>query len=109
MQVFTILFEILINVGVPMTIFDMGYEVRYRPRRNGYAELSKLGQNPILEFHKVKLISISPHSKDKYKWFLREATLTDDVLNELLPSDWQIMKFRGFETVCELKKWLERR
>jgi hypothetical protein len=78
-------------------IFEKGYKIHYPSNRRGYAELSCLGQNSILEIYKLRNGS----------WSFREKTLTDDILNELLPVNWQEMKYREFETMREFSDWLE--
>lgn len=89
-------------------IFDLGYEIKYQPKRNGYAELSRFGSAPILEFYKAKVeLKYWYERGNREMWFFKEATLNDDPLNELLPPDWQVRKFRGFFTMREVKDWLQ--
>lgn len=89
-------------------VFDMGYEIRYPSGRNGYAELLQQGNNPILAFYKARSEPTNRYYSrpGKEHWYIRELTLTDDVLNELLPPDWQIMKNRGFKKVEDIRRWL---
>jgi hypothetical protein len=88
-------------------VFDMNYEIRYPPNTRGFAELSQPGQNPIVEFYKAKIESINWREKDKWKWFIRELTINDEPLDTVLPSDWKIMKYRGFDKVSDIRNWLE--
>lgn len=88
------------------SIFDLGYQIKYLNNRSRYAELSLPGKLPLLEFHKVKVKSLNWCLTKEHKWFFCEATLNDNVLNGLLPEDWQTMKYRGFDTMQEIRKWL---
>ena len=88
-------------------VFDMNYEIRYPKNTRGLAELSQPGQNPIVEFYKAKIESINWREKDKFKWFIRELTINDEPLDAVLPSDWKVMKHRGFDKVSDIRNWLE--
>jgi hypothetical protein len=90
--------------------FDKGYEIVYQPGRNGYATLQRPGQLPIIELNRVEdtqETSIHWRSKKRLKWYIRELSLNDDPINEALPSNWQVMKYRGFNTIEEFRRWVK--
>ena len=92
-----------------VNVFDMGYEISYVKGHYGYAELSKPGQLPIVEFYRTKITSANWREKDKFKWFIRELSMTDEPIDSALPSDWKVMKHRGFDKISDVRNWLEGR
>lgn len=92
-----------------VNVFDMGYEIRYPQKIYGFAELSRPGQLPIVEFYKTKVENTNWREKGKFKWFIRELTINDEPIDAALPSDWKIMKHRGFDKVSDIRNWLEGR
>ena len=88
--------------------FDKGYEIEYQPGRQGYATFGQVGRLPIIELYRVK---VTDHvtwfaKKEKKLWFIRELTLTDDPINDVLPGNWTIMKHRGFDSIDTFRRWI---
>lgn len=88
--------------------FDKGYDIEYQPGRDGYAMLRKSGCLPIIELYRVKVDDKVTWfaKKEKKLWFIRELSLTDDPINEVLPKDWQTMKYRGFDSIDTFRRWV---
>ena len=88
--------------------FDKGYDIEYQWGRDGYAMFRKSGCLPIIELNRVTVDDkITWYAKKQKKlWFIRELTLTDDPINEVLPKDWQTMKYRGFDSIDHFRKWV---
>lgn len=85
--------------------FDKGYQIIYE--RNGCARLVPLGGLPIIELNREKIESISWREKTQNRWFIREMTMTDESIDELLPENWHTMKYRGFATIAEFRDWVQ--
>lgn len=81
--------------------FDIAYDGRY-----GHATFEQPGKLPIIELHRVEIENNDWGQKKKFMWFITELTMTDDIINEVLPSDWQVMKYRGFKDIKSFKKWV---
>jgi hypothetical protein len=88
-------------------VFDMGYDLHKCGVTKKFADLRKCNSYSIIEFYKVKNDDQDSWKKDTKRWFFRELTMSDEILNDVLPSNWQIMKYRGFRNLKEVKLWLK--
>lgn len=89
-----------------LNAFDKGYEIEYQPGRQGYATFGQAGRLPIIELYRIKIDPIAWRAKPKNMWFIRELTITDEPINEALPGDWAIMKYRGFDSIDTFRRWV---
>lgn len=88
-------------------VFDMGYNLYRCDTTKKFADLRKANSYSIIEFYKIRIENQNNWRNDSNRWYFREMTITDKILNDVLPSNWQIMKHRGFRNLNEVVLWLK--
>jgi len=88
-----------------LNAFDKGYQIIYE--RDGCARLVLPGSLPLIELNRERVASAAWYQKPQNRWFIREMTMTDAPIDELLPENWRTMKYRGFATIAEFREWVQ--
>ena len=85
-------------------VFDLGYKIVWIGHCR--AVLQKIPDLPIAELYKFKYNSEIDGKKKSY-WNIRPLSMTDKVLDEVLPKNWKDKNIMGFKRFNDLEEWLQ--